>query len=334
MIRLRVRERRAFTLIELLVVIAIIAILIGLLLPAVQKIRDAAARMQCQNNLHQIGLALHNYHDSNGCLPAYGFDFKSSPDPANRYGPQTMGHSALGLLLPYIEQGNIYNLVNINYSVIDQNNLPPPLGVSTGGQTQIKVYQCPSAPLRMADYGPYFAQAIPSMKGVPLLLATTDYAPVQGIGASFAGNCLPTGTPSGNTGILGTKSSKPRLTDMADGTSNTILVVEDAGRQDVYARGRVILTGVPAIAAGNLNASWADYNTKVTVYGSSNDGLTVGGGCCVVNCTNLNEIYAFHTGGANTLRGDGSVFFMKDSIAPAILAALISANGGEVIPDY
>src|SRR5205807_446433 len=102
---------------------------------------------------------------------------------------------------------------------------------------------------------------------------------------------LPVGTPSGNTGILGTFGSRPRITDMGDGTSNTILVVEDAGRQDVYAKGKVILTGIPALQAGNLNAAWADYNTKVTIYGSSNDGLKVGGGCCVVNCTNLDEIY-------------------------------------------
>src|SRR5260370_29654189 len=224
MIGLRGRRRPAFPLIELLVVIAIIAILIGLLMHAVQKIREAAARMQCSNNLHQLGLALHNYHDSNGSLPPYGFDFPTSPDPANAYGPQTMGHSALGLLLPYIEQGNIYNLVNIKYSVVDQNNLPPPMGTSTGGQTKIKVYQCPSPPDRMSDYGPYFAQFVPSMKGHQLLLATTDYAPVQGIGGSFAGRCFPTGTPSGHTGILGPKSPKPRITDMTDGTPNTILV--------------------------------------------------------------------------------------------------------------
>jgi hypothetical protein len=289
--------------------------------------------MQCSNNLHQLGLALHNYHDSNGCLPPYGFDFPTSPDPANVYGPQTMGHSALGLLLPYIEQGNIYNLVNVNYSVVDQNNLPPPMGTSTGGQTKIKVYQCPSAPERMSDYGPYFAQFVASMKGQQLLLATTDYAPVQGVSATFAGHCLPSGSVSGNTGILGTKGSKPRITDMTDGTSNTILFVEDAGRQDVYARGKVALTGLQAIAV-DLNAAWADYNTKVTVQGFSGDGLVYQGGCCVVNCSNVSEIYAFHTAGANTLRGDGSVFFMKDSITPAILAALISANGGEVIPDY
>jgi prepilin-type N-terminal cleavage/methylation domain-containing protein/prepilin-type processing-associated H-X9-DG protein len=336
MARFRPLQRRAFTLIELLVVIAIIGILIALLLPAVQKIREAAARMQCSNNLHQIGLALHNYHDANGCFPAYGFDFPTNPHPGNPYGSQTQGHSALGLLLPYIEQGNVLNLVNIQYSVVDPTNLPPPLGVSTGGQTQIKVYQCPSAPVRMSDYGPYFASKGLSGKlnGSPLRLAVTDYAPVQGVSGSFAGRCLPSGSISGNTGILGTKSSRPRITDIGDGTSNTILFVEDGGRQDIYARGKLVLSGLQAIQAGDLNAAWADYNTKVTVEGFSGDGLVYGGGCCVVNCNNVGEVYSFHNGGANTLRGDGSVFFMTASIPPAVLAALISANGGEVIPDY
>jgi prepilin-type N-terminal cleavage/methylation domain-containing protein len=340
MARIRPLGRRAFTLIELLVVIAIIGILIALLLPAVQKIREAAARMSCSNNLKQIGLALHNYHDANGSFPAYGFDFPTEPHPGNPYPtPNHMGHSALGLLLPYIEQGNIYNLVHVEWTVIDPANLPPPLGVSTGGQTQIKVYQCPSAPVRMADYGPYFsANGFSSiLKGAPLLLAITDYSVVRGVQGSFASSCLPAGSISGDTGALGVRNSKPTVVSITDGSSNTILVVESAGKQDVYARGKVIASGVKALVSpfNNLNASWADYNTTTKVVGSSSDGTIPGGGCCVVNCTNnAGDVYAFHTGGANALRGDGSVFFMHDSIAPAVLAALISAKGGEVLPDY
>src|SRR5262249_44871765 len=185
--------------IELLVVIAIIAILIGLLLPAVQKVREAAANTQCRNNLKQIGLAMHNYHDTNGSFPAYGFDFTSNPDPANPYGPQTQGHGLLGLILPFIEQGNVANLARPDFSVIARRNPPAAWGPRQAGPRRIKVYECPAAPTRMADYGPYFAQGIPSMAGKQLLLAPTDYAPIQGISGGFAGTCCPAGTVSGNT---------------------------------------------------------------------------------------------------------------------------------------
>jgi prepilin-type N-terminal cleavage/methylation domain-containing protein len=330
MVLLQPRRRPAFTLIELLVVIAIIAVLIGLLLPAVQKVREAAARMSCSNNLKQMGLALHNYHDTLGVMPAYGFDFATQPNPP--FG--TQGHSALALILPYLEQDNVRRLTRIDRTVADPVNLPPNYGTNPGGATPIKVYQCPGAPLRTVDYGPYFV-SIGFPNNGPMILGYTDYAIIRGIGGGFAGRCCPAGTPSGNTGLLGTKGQNARITDMTDGTSNTILVVEDAGRQQVYAQRQAVSPNGPGQVGWTLNAAWADYNTKVVVDGYSADGKTKNGGCCVVNCTNNDEIYAFHTGGANSLRGDGSVFFLKESIAPAVLAALISYNGGEVIPgDY
>jgi prepilin-type N-terminal cleavage/methylation domain-containing protein len=235
---------RGFTLLELLVVIAIIAVVMGLLLPAVQKVREAAARMQCQNNFKQLGVALHNFHDANGALPPYGYDFNPGPVD-NALGPQIQGHSAFSQILPYIEQDNLLKLARLDRSAIDSRNLPPPIGTCLVGEARVKRFECPSAPTRNVDYGPYFAQFGLIPFGVPYLLGYTDYAPIRGAHSTFLATCAPGMTfsqPTSEIGAMGRKTTYPKvtdtkLTDITDGTSNTILLVEDAGRQSNYVRG-------------------------------------------------------------------------------------------------
>jgi prepilin-type N-terminal cleavage/methylation domain-containing protein len=200
-------KRKGFTLIELLVVIAIIAILIGLLLPAVQKVREAAARMQCANNLKQIGLATHNFHDARqGLVPAWIGDNSLDPDGWATWGV---------LLLPYLEQDNQYRLWDLRYQASRQNPV--------AYQTQVKHYLCPSRPPAVLSTGDF---ATPGG-------GLTDYAAVFGTAASgfnSLGPIIPTsgpyGTDSAGTPILLSWTPALNLLSITDGTSNTLMFGE------------------------------------------------------------------------------------------------------------
>jgi hypothetical protein len=139
-------------------------------------------------------------------------------------------------------------------------------------------------------------------------------------------------------GAGGLTAGRMTLVGITDGTSNTIVFGEVSGRHQVYVRRTPVTPNGAGQAGWALNAAYFDYNIAVRLRGVSNDGVTTDGGCCVVNCTNTRgasqgQLYSFHTGGVNSLRGDGSVQFLKESTAPAIVGAMVSRAGGEVVTD-
>jgi prepilin-type N-terminal cleavage/methylation domain-containing protein/prepilin-type processing-associated H-X9-DG protein len=314
--RFRFPVRKGFTLIELLVVIAIIAILIGLLLPAVQKVREAAARMKCSNQIKQLALACHNFHDVNGALP--------------RSHISNTQLSWTVYILPYMEQAPLFAAINTtpggDYTITGRNN--------PHGLTRMGIYLCPSSPVEKMMLGTPNnvnpPDLVPANTGQPPF--TTHYYGLNGprgtnpaTGAAYPQtSCTHDGVPMATTGMFQPDRNSNgvigplKLTDATDGTSNTLMIGEMSWDSKFGTRYRSWLRGGDGscFSPGSRNATNA-----------INSGITAN----LIAQYNDVPMGSMHTGGANFGLGDGSVRFIRQSIPIATYRAMASRNGGEVV---
>lgn len=317
-----VRHHAGFTLVELLVVITIIGILVALLLPAVQAAREAARRGQCCNNMKQLGLALHMYHDTHGTLPP-------GEDDGGSYGE---GWAWSAKILPFLEQQGLYESLNTKYGYNDYNNDKN----HNGGKNAVMVkqivatYQCPSAePLKLT--------ACCSQYPAPHNdAAETNYSHIIGH-EQFDNSANYKEMLRKGSGCM-FRGSGIRLADIKDGTSQTLIVAERVPFPS-YDPDRSYYPGVT-----EYGMNWAGANRITTFYGINN---AANGNCATGpgECSSGSGVFSRHPGGANFTFADGHVAFLSETIRQQVLNALTTRGvgkeywspnaqyGGEVIND-
>jgi prepilin-type N-terminal cleavage/methylation domain-containing protein/prepilin-type processing-associated H-X9-DG protein len=288
-------KRDGFTLIELLVVIAIIAVLIGLLVPAVQKVREAAARMSCKNNLHQIGLALHSYHDRNNGFPPGYFSLTNSD--GSDAGP---GWGWAAYLLPDLEQDTLQNQINFT------QDIGAPVNAAARAMT-LRVFQCPSEPRR----DPF---VVTDGNGQPICaVAYGSYVAVNGNGGV-------SDHAADNDGAF-LRNRRMRTADITDGLSNTLFIGERASTMSYTTWAGAVTNGVVPSQRDPLAAELA----PALVMGHAGPHLPNN-----PLVTDADACSSFHTQGVNFLFGDGSVHSINSSISTTTYDALASRAGGDL----
>jgi prepilin-type N-terminal cleavage/methylation domain-containing protein/prepilin-type processing-associated H-X9-DG protein len=278
------RDRRGFTLIELLVVVAIIALLIGLLLPAVQKVREIAIRIQCENNLKQIGLAMQTYHDGHLAFPP---GYRASGPYSDGANDTTPGWGWGAFILPYVEQDTVYRSLDFN----------SPVQTCPAIQTRIKTYIC------QADMAPDAFPVTDGFGSTICLAAPSSYAACVG------------GDETGTTDQVGLgiffRNSQVTMSDIRDGTSNTILIGERAwaNANGIWAgtiqRG-VLRRGASNPCQPNIPGAWYPAATLVLAHAHLNNALRDPDGSA-----GMDDFSSTHPGGANFVFADGSVHFLR-----------------------
>jgi len=314
--------RRAFTLVELLVVIAIIAVLIGLLLPAVQSAREAARRSSCTNNLKQCGLGIHNYLSAKGRFPR-SRPYDGTGNINNRMAWTTV-------VLEYLEQGGLEGMYDKTVLWHTGSN------VDTGARP-IPMFACPSAPGFPRRPAAAVAGGSPPGSISGRSMGVLDYFVIHRLRRWFySANGVPNPT-GGNNHIMTSGAlhvdleNKP--SDLSDGLSKTFMFIENAGRPNYFIRGRD-QTGLlprpegygwsdPDGCAGSLDGA----DTTGTVINSSDSST----GRCVMNCNNDSEPYSFHSGGGVACMADGAVRFVSESVSAQTFAALWTQSSGDAI---
>ncbi len=370
-------SRTGFTLVELLVVIAIIGILVGLLLPAVQAAREAARRMSCSNNLKQIGLAIHNFGSTyKEKIPAWCRQFEdgsvASTDPiwqalGNVSVDVRRGAPAMLQLFSFMEQDNIINMIDLNYALISERNLPGTTSVSAAQPRvsnaihEVKLvpaFLCPSSPEAPCDYDKEGFEALGLLRH-PWNLPRTDYAPMRGVHRNYLTAGLvpyinPSNVPSNcnefsplcNNAMLGvfpgqeiqclnlSSNKTVKFGDVSDGLSNTICIIEQAGRQNLYFKGQLVQLSDPMDL---VNASIVDWNVARHVKALSGTGDPTNQsqwelpGTIVMNVFNANQPYSFHSGSVQAAYGDGSVQVINQSTDAVTFYQLMARNDGKVV---